>query len=74
MATNLTGPLEFTAGCLCAGTGCGGHVVFRKLDINWTPAGYQGAAQHTWTMACCGHHGPGPCPPSQQPVRVEFGT
>jgi hypothetical protein len=30
-----------------------------------TPQGYQGAAQHTFTPGCAGHHPPGPCPPSR---------
>jgi len=29
---------------------------------DYTPAGYQGAAQHTYTTACDGFHDPGPCP------------
>jgi hypothetical protein len=37
-----------------------------------THVGYQGAAQHTYTLACDGFHDPGPCPPSQQPVTVRF--
>jgi hypothetical protein len=67
---NVSG-LMFISSCLCGGTGCGGHLVLNQLDI--TPIGWQGAAQHTYTPACAGHHAPGPCPPSQQPVRVEFG-
>ncbi len=62
MATNLTGPLVFVTGCLCAGTGCFGHVALRGPDLAFTPVGYQGAAQHTWTMACDGFHEPGQCP------------
>lgn len=49
--------LEFRHGCLCAGSGCGGH-----LQLSITPIGYQGAAQHTYTRACDGFHPPGPCP------------
>jgi len=64
--------LEYHSECYCAGTGCGGHLVIRDLHIEWTPIGYQGAAQHTYTMACDGFHESGPCPPSQPPVRVEF--
>jgi hypothetical protein len=30
-----------------------------------TPIGWQGAAQHTWTPGCAGHHAPGPCPEPQ---------
>ncbi len=71
MATNLTGPLAFHPRCLCAGTGCGGHVELRDLGIALTLIGYQGAAQHTYTMACDGFHGPGPCPPPQYPVWVQ---
>ena len=37
-----------------------------------TPVRYHGIAQHTWTMTCDGFHPSGPCPPSQQPVTVEF--
>lgn len=28
-------------------------------------------AQHAYTQACDGWHPPGPCPPSQWPVRVK---
>ena len=63
--------LEFRTGCLCGGSGCGGHLVLGRLEI--TPIGWQGAAQHTYTRACDGFHEPGPCPPSRQPVRVESG-
>ena len=73
MATNLTGPLVFVAGCLCAGSGCGGHVVLRNLDLVFTPIGYQGAAQHTYTRACDGFHEPGPCPRSRHPAWAQFG-
>ena len=69
--------LRFYDACWCAGTGCGGHLVLGRLDLTMaslTPIGYQGPAQHTYTMACDGFHEPGPCPPSRQPVRVEFGT
>ena len=34
----------------------------------FTPTGWQGAAQHTWTEACAGHHGPAPCPVQHQQV------
>ena len=40
----------------------------------FTPAGYQGAAQHTYTPACDGFHAGGPCPPSQAPVEIPRGT
>jgi len=30
--------------------------------MDFTPIGWQGAAQHTYTMACDGIHAPGPCP------------
>lgn len=43
-------------------------------ELTFTPAGYQGAAQHTYTPACAGFHDPGPCPPSVQPVTVRFGV
>ena len=67
--------LEFRAACLCAGTGCGGHLMLATdmTNMTVTPIGYQGPAQHTYTPACAGHHEPGPCPPSQQPVTVRFG-
>lgn len=65
-----TNGLEFRPGCLCAGTGCGGHL--RLADIAITPAGWQGAAQHTYTMACDGLHAPGPCPERQQPYTVHI--
>jgi hypothetical protein len=41
-------------------------------ELTFTPIGYQGAAQHTYTAVCAGFHEPGPCPPSQQPVTVRF--
>jgi hypothetical protein len=72
MCTTTAGPLEFYNACYCAGTGCGGHVVFRRLPIQWTPIGYQGAAQHTYTMACDGFHEPGQCPKSEQPYTVHI--
>jgi hypothetical protein len=62
----MTGALIFVSGCLCAGSGCGGHVMSSSADI--TPIGWQGVAQHTYTRACAGHHPPGPCP-----VREEAG-
>jgi hypothetical protein len=61
---SLTDGLEYYNACYCAGTCCGGHLVFRDLPVDWTPIGWQGAAQHTYTTACDGHHAPGPCPPS----------
>jgi hypothetical protein len=70
MCTKANG-LEYYDACYCAGTGCGGHLVLNMAG--WSPIGWQGAAQHTYTPACAGHHGPGPCPPSQQPVWVKFG-
>jgi hypothetical protein len=33
--------------------------------LSFTPAGYQGAAQHTYTTACDGFHEPGQCPRSE---------
>ena len=68
----MTNGLEFLDTCRCAGTGCGGHLTLNMAG--WTPVGWQGAAQHTYTRACDGHHGPGPCPPSQQPLWVQAGT
>ncbi len=32
---------------------------------DYTPIGWQGAAQHTWTPSCDGNHEPGPCPEAQ---------
>jgi hypothetical protein len=61
----MTNGLWFQSGCLCAGSGCGGH-------LSITPAGYQGAAQHTYTTACDGFHEPGQCPRSQQPYVVHI--
>jgi hypothetical protein len=55
--------LEFRARCLCAGTGCGGHITQPwPVMTRVTPAGYQGPAQHTYTHACAGFHPAGPCP------------
>ncbi len=34
---------------------------------DYTPTGYQGAAQHTYTPGCDGLHPPGPCPGVQPP-------
>ena len=72
----MTNGLEYYNACWCAGTGCGGHLVLApaKLDTTgWTPVGWQGPAQHTFIAACAGFHEPGPCSPSQAPVRVESG-
>ncbi len=69
MCTTTTSTLKFyKAACACAGTGCGGHQMLGVSGI--TPAGWQGAAQHTWTMACDGFHAPGLCPQRQQPYTV----
>ena len=70
MCTTANG-LEYYNACYCAGTGCGGHLVLREMKF--TPIGWQGAAQHAYTMACDGHHAPGPCPPSRYPAWVQFG-
>lgn len=35
--------------------------------ITFTPTGYQGAAQHTYTTACDGFHEPGQCERAEQP-------
>jgi hypothetical protein len=60
-ATQGTGlGLEFYDACWCAGTGCGGHLPIRSVEF--TPIGWQVAAQHTWTPGCAGHHAPGRCP------------
>ena len=61
MCTTING-LEFYNACCCAGTGCGGHLVLNPAFANITPIGYQGAAQHAYTMACAGFRAPGPCP------------
>jgi hypothetical protein len=39
-------------------------------NMTVTPIGYQGPAQHTYTMACDGFHEPGQCPKSEQPYTV----
>ena len=72
MCTSTTNGLTFREACRCAGTGCGGHLMLSMAG--WTPVGWQGAAQHTYTMACDGLHGPGPCPPSQRPVWVQVAS
>jgi len=68
---------EYYDACYCAGNRCGGHGSYRELvltpEMTFTPIGYQGPAQHTYTAACAGFHAPGPCPPSQQPVTVRLG-
>jgi hypothetical protein len=66
--------LEYYDACWCAGTGCGGHVKFIKLDINWSPTGWQGAAQHTYTRGCDGQHEPGACPPKTNPFTMFEGS
>ena len=71
MCTRMNG-LEYYDACWCAGTGCGGHLTLNMAG--WRPIGYQGAAQHTYTMACDGFHVPGPCPPSRRPVWVQTGS
>lgn len=38
--------------------------------ITITPAGWQGAAQHTYTTGCDGFHEPGQCKPA--PVQLTF--
>jgi hypothetical protein len=58
--------LEFRPRCLCAGSGCGGHLMLGGVSSTTiTPAGWQGAAQHTWIRSCDGLHAPGPCPEPQ---------
>jgi hypothetical protein len=71
MCTSTASTLKFyKAACACAGTGCGGH---QMLGVSgFTPIGYQGAAQHTYTTACDGFHEPGQCPRSQQPHVVHI--
>jgi len=69
MCTKING-LEYHNACYCAGTCCGGHLVLNPAFTTITPIGYQGAAQHTYTMACDGFHAPGPCPERQQPYTV----
>lgn len=39
--------------------------------ISITPAGYQGPAQHTWTLQCDGFHEPGTCK-DDAPVTVTW--
>lgn len=36
------------------------------------PAGYQGAAQHTFTFRCDGFHDPGPCPEQPRTVVIDL--
>ncbi len=54
--------LEFRTGCVCAGSGCGGHLALGVGPVSFTPTGWQGPVQHTWTAGCAGAHAPGPCP------------
>ena len=35
--------------------------------LTYTPIGYQGPAQHTYTTACDGFHEPGQCPRTDAP-------
>jgi hypothetical protein len=37
-----------------------------ELAESYVPAGYQGAAQHTYTTGCDGFHDPGQCPGSDR--------
>lgn len=37
-------------------------VLWASDNLTFTPVGYQGPAQHTWTIACDGFHEFGPCP------------
>jgi hypothetical protein len=39
-------------------------------EIKVTPVGYQGAAQHTYTLRCDGFHEPGQCK-DEAPVVIE---
>ncbi len=41
---------------------------------DYTPAGWQGAAQHTWTPSCDGNHEPGPCPTLTRNVLTAIGS
>lgn len=59
------------AGCKCAGLYCGGHEL--PGAIQFTPIGWQGAAQHTYTTACDGLHAPGPCPSCRVPAGERIG-
>jgi hypothetical protein len=60
---STTSGITYISGCACSGTifGCAGH------PATFTPIGYRGAAQHTYTTACDGFHEPGPCPQIQWP-------
>ena len=63
--------LVFLDDCRCGGgIACLGHAGHAKPDADWTPIGWQGPTQHTWTRSCDGLHGPGPCPERQPPVTV----
>ena len=73
MCTKANG-LEYHNACYCAGAFCGGHLVLNPAFATITPIGWQGAAQHTYTMACDGFHPSGPCPPSRHPVWVQIGS
>ena len=42
----------------------------RQIAVDFTPIGYQGAAQHTYTVNCDGFHPAGSCPPNET-VRVD---
>ena len=69
---------EFRTGCLCAGSGCGAHLVLARtkwqslIPVSMEVAPDIHVAQHTYTSACDGLHAPGPCPPSQQPAPVQL--
>jgi hypothetical protein len=49
----------------------GGTAVMLADEIKFTPAGYQGPAQHTHTTACDGFHGIEHGPGAQQPVQQQ---
>jgi hypothetical protein len=63
MDTTTTNGLTFLTGCLCAGTGCGGHLMPGwPAAAKVTLTGYQGAARHTYTPGCDGFHASERCP------------
>jgi hypothetical protein len=45
-----------------------GRDTAENAQLTFTPIGYQGPAQHTYTAGCDGFHEPGQCPRAGQPA------
>ena len=60
--SQLSAGTGFSAGPASLAPRDAGPDAYPEDTMDFTPIGYQGAAQHTYTMACDGIHAPGPCP------------